>query len=146
MVVTALIVLFLSACGQENSATGDDPPEKVAAVRGERVAASGGSYVRVSPRKLEDEIPKKGLVLVNTHVPFEGDISGTDLSIPYNEIGRSLQRLPAGKDAKIALYCKSGRMSAIAAETLVGRGYTNVIDLRGGMDAWQAAGLPLKGT
>ncbi|QIN81162.1 rhodanese-like domain-containing protein (plasmid) [Rubrobacter marinus] len=89
----------------------------------------------------EDE----GVVVVNTHVPFEGNLPSTDLSIPYDEIGRSLDRLPGDKSARIAVYCKSGRMSAEAAGELVALGYEDVVDLEGGMDAWQRAGLPLEG-
>jgi rhodanese-related sulfurtransferase len=35
-------------------------------------------------------------------------------------------------------------MSAIAAETLVGLGYTDVWNLSGGMVAWEAAGLDIE--
>ena len=159
--VVFLGTLFLSACG---SGQGADAPvgssDSRDAVRdgsrttnsdvgdgglGERVDVPGGSFVRVSPGELERMLENEDFVFVNTHVPYEGDIPGTDLSIPYDEVGRkdNLDRLP-GKDARIVLYCKSGRMSAEAARTLVALGYSDVLDLSGGMVAWQKAGLPLE--
>jgi rhodanese-related sulfurtransferase len=111
---------------------------------GERITVSGGSFTRVSPTELRTMMREEDLALVNTHVPFEGNIPGTDLSIPYDEIGRNLDRLP-GKDARIVVYCRSGSMSAQAAQTLVTRGYGDVWDLGGGMIAWKEAGFPLKG-
>ena len=79
------------------------------------------------------------------HIPFEGDIANTDLSIPYNEIAQHLDQLPAEKDARIVRYCRSGRMSSIAAESLAGLGYSNVASLDGGMVAWEQVGLLLEG-
>ena len=61
-----------------------------------------------------------------------------------HEIEKDLDKLPADKNAKIILYCRSGRMSAIAAETMVRLGYTNVWNTEGGMIAWETLGLPLK--
>ena len=148
--------LLLAACGGEQANAPDGSggpegkgqanavPEAPSGEVGERVSVPGGSFIRVSPTELRGMMQQQDLELVNTHVPFEGNIPGTDLSIPYDEIGRNLDRLP-GEDARIVLYCRSGNMSAEAARTLVGLGYTEVWELRGGMIAWEKAGFRLSG-
>jgi len=109
----------------------------------EKVEVSRGSYTNVSVIELQSMLKNKDFTFVNVHIPYEGDIPATDLSIPYNEIDQNLDQLPADKNAKIVLYCRSDRMSTIASETLVGLGYTNVHNLEGGMVAWEQAGLKL---
>lgn len=82
-------------------------------------------------------------VLVNVHIPYEGHIDGTDAFVPFDEIG-TWEGLPADRDAPIALYCRSGSMSARATAALVDLGYTNLVDLDGGMNAWTAVGKTLQ--
>ncbi len=60
-------------------------------------------YPHVSPTELPDMMLEENFALVNTHVPFEGNIPGTGLSIPYDEIGHNLDRLPTSKEARIVL-------------------------------------------
>ncbi len=147
--------LFMGACGASDSTAenGSAPEDPVNADKqsssgggavGEEISVSGGTFTRVSPEEMKGAMEEEDLVLINTHVPFAGDIPGTDLSIPYNEIGQNTERLP-GKDARIALYCLGGPMSDEASRTLVELGYTNVWDLGRGMEAWQGAGFPLEG-
>jgi phage shock protein E len=151
LLVMLLGTLLLSACGKADAPTSGGsesaaPDASTGSVNmGEQVSVSGGSYTRVSPTELQAMLNNKDFTFVNTHIPFEGNIPNTDLSIPYNEIDQNLDRLPADKDAKIVLYCRSGVMSTTAAETLVKLGYTNVWDLAGGMIAWEETGLPLEG-
>jgi phage shock protein E len=94
---------------------------------------------------LQEMLEEKDFTFINVHIPFEGDIPNTDLSIPYNQIENNLELLPADKEAKIVLYCRSDRMSTIAARELVELGYSNIWNVAGGMVAWERAGLPLEG-
>jgi len=51
--------------------------------------------------------------------------------------------LPAlAKDRRIAVHCESGYRSAIACSVLQRAGFQNVVNVLGGIDAWQAANLP----
>ena len=99
----------------------------------------------LTPSQLADILGQKDFFFVNTHVPYEGEIDPTDALIPFDQIEQEIGQFPADKGAKIVVYCRSGRMSAIAADTLARLGYTNVWDLEGGMIAWEEAGLSITG-
>jgi rhodanese-related sulfurtransferase len=80
--------------------------------------------------------------VVNVHIPYEGEIEGTDYNVAYNDIDALTTALP-DKDAPIILYCRSGNMSEQAAHDLVELGYTQIYDVPGGMNAWQSSGRTL---
>ena len=127
-----IATLALAACSS--------PP---VAVTGAKISVAGGAYTNVSPAQLKQMLATKDFVLINVHVPYAGELAQTAAFIPYTEIEQNLSKLPADKNAKILLYCSSGHMSGIAADTLVKLGYTNVWNLEGGMVAWQNAGYSL---
>ncbi len=87
--------------------------------------------MKITVAQLKSMLEKKDFLLVNVHVPYDGQ----------NE--QNSGKLPADKRAKIVLYCRSGNMSRVAERTLLGLGFSNVLDVQGGMLAWQAAGYPL---
>jgi rhodanese-related sulfurtransferase len=120
------------------------PPQADGAPGGAPVQASAG-YGEMSVAELQGRMEGKDFPLINVHVPFEGDLPGTDDSIPFDQITAHLDRLPADKDATIVLYCRTGRMSMEAAEVLAGLGYTSVYNLTGGFLEWTAAGFPMAG-
>jgi rhodanese-related sulfurtransferase len=108
------------------------------------VRVPGGSYHELRPSALHALLPHKHFLLVNVHIPYAGEIAQTDRFIPYTAIDRSLRMLPSSKTAMIVVYCRSGRMSAIAAARLVRLGFRDVWDLAGGMDAWRGQGYQLR--
>jgi rhodanese-related sulfurtransferase len=126
-----LITVLLASC-QSKPITGED------------VSVAGGSYKNVTPKELSTMLKNKDFVFINVHIPFAGNIAGTDVSIPYDQIEQSLSQLPSDKNAKFVLYCRSGHMSQIAAEKLVSLGYTNVWNLKGGMIDWEKEGFDLE--
>ena len=97
----------------------------------------------VGPDEFAALIAEDGVVVVNVHVPYEGHIDGTDTFVPFDAID-AWDALPEDRSTPIAVYCRSGNMSAAASKDLVELGYTNVVDLAGGMNAWAAAGRPLE--
>ena len=133
LICILLSALILTACQSKT-------------VAGETITVAGGSYQNITPDELNSMSEDKDFVFVNVHIPFAGNISNTDLSIPYDQVSipENLAQLPTDKDAKIVLYCRSGRMSEIAATELVSLGYTNIWNLDGGMVAWEQAGYEIE--
>ncbi len=101
------------------------------------------TYVNINAQQLNKMLEEKDFTLINVHIPYDGEIPQTDLFIPYSEVEGNADRLPQEKNAKIVIYCRSDRMSNVASMTLVEMGYTNVLNLKGGMRAWKEAGFVL---
>ena len=65
----------------------------------------------------------------------EGHIKGA-IVIPYTEIEQKAEEMLPDKEQLILVYCRSGRRSKIAAQSLANMGYTNVKEF-GGIIDWQ---------
>ena len=111
--------------------------------QGTVVQANGGHWTNITPDTLAGMLNAKDFTLLNVKTPYIGEIAGTDLYIPYTDLAPRASQLPSDKGARIVVYCRSGNESAIAAQTLIDLGYTNIDNLDGGMNAWTASGRQL---
>lgn len=107
--------------------------------------SAGTAAAAVAPVPPEESaaVLADDVLIINVHVPDEGSIAGTYIALPYDEVRDRSAELSRDRDAPLAVYCRSGRMSAEAVATLRDLGYTDVLELRGGMDAWAADGREL---
>ena len=96
------------------------------------------AYSSISAQELEQKLENKDFFLLDVHIPEQEHIQGTDAFIPYNEIGANLSKLPVDRNTPIVVYCRSGSMSLEASQKLVDLGYTNVMNLEGGVNAYNA--------
>jgi len=65
-------------------------------------------------------------------------------NIPLNGLKNQLPALEKYRQRPIIMVCHSGSRSGVAATTLRKAGFEQVYNLRGGMLAWENAGLPVK--
>lgn len=108
-------------------------------------SADKPDYVKaVSAEELQRIMQNEDVFLVDVHTPQQKHIKGTDVFIPYDEIGKHLSQLPADKNTPIYLYCESGRMANIAAKVLHDSGYRTLLNLEGGEKAWRNQGFALE--
>ena len=87
----------------------------------------------------------QGAVLVDVRSQAEFD-SGHILDarhVPQDQLASSGETLKKFKDKVVIACCESGMRSGAAARVLQAQGFTKVVNLRGGLQAWRADSLPL---
>ena len=97
------------------------------------------AYKQISPSEAKEIMDSNENVIIldvrELYEYEEGHIKGAVL-IPYTEIeNRAATELP-DKESVILVYCRSGRRSKIAAQTLADLGYKNVMEF-GGINDWE---------
>jgi adenylyltransferase/sulfurtransferase len=90
----------------------------------------------ITPQQLREQIQQHDVFLLDVREPYEHkafNIGGQ--LIPLGNIISMVQTIPV--DKPVIVYCKRGVRSQIAIQRLEDRfGFTNLINLKGGMDAW----------
>jgi hydroxyacylglutathione hydrolase len=99
---------------------------------------------RVSAPAMADEVEgSDGALVLDVRNPREWaakHIAGS-VNIPLNHLRERIDEVP--RDRRIAVHCAGGYRSSIAASILHHHGVTNLIELAGGLAAWDSVSLPV---
>jgi len=109
------------------------------------VSACSQTYKNVNAAEAKKMIDKQKVVVVDVRTDGEWnaghlkdakhiDISSPDFDQKINELK---------KDATVIVYCAVGGRSSRAAGAMSKKGFKNVYNLDGGINAWASSGYPL---
>lgn len=102
-----------------------------------------GTVTTISVDEFAKTIGKKSVRLIDVRTPkeyAEGHIAKAEnIDVKATDFASRIQ----DAKGKVAVYCRSGRRSLMAAEQLAAKDCT-VYNLDGGIIAWQKAGKPLE--
>lgn len=130
------LCILLVSCTDNNSigiiGGADGPTAIIVADKGEK-----NTYKQISAKEAKEIMDAaKDYIILDTREQDEfdeGHIPGAVL-IPYTEIADKAEEIIPDKDKLILVYCRSGRRSKIAADSLVALGYKNVMEFGGIID------------
>jgi len=102
-----------------------------------------GDIKRISPEEARTLLSEKKVYLldVRTREEYQAQhIPGADALIPLQELEARLKEIEAVKHKPILIYCRSANRSLQAAELLKKHGFTNLMDMKGGIRQWASLG------
>ena len=119
LILFLLPVMLLTACGQANPNSQEAVYMNITAQEAKQIMDSEEGYIILDTR---------------TQAEYdEGHIPGA-IVISHDEIEEKAEQLLPDKDQLLLVYCRSGRRSKLAAESLVKLGYTNIKEFGGIID------------
>jgi len=105
------------------------------------VMAAQQHITEINVDKSKQLIAEGNIVIIDTREESEYAAGHLDQSIllPRGVLEFKIGNVPelADKSKAVLIYCRSGNRSALAAATMQQLGYTNVLSMVGGYEAWQ---------
>ncbi len=127
-----------------NLAGGAGLPEDGRASALQSASEAGRPLRSVSVQQLAAHADAGKLQLLDVRTPGEFAslrIAGS-LNIPFERLDPAALLARFGADTPLYCICQTGTRSQLAAERLRGAGFTQVVHVDGGTNAWTSAGLP----
>lgn len=143
-IMVTVLLATVSAATAACSSSDSDPAKPEG---GTAAPATAGAAVadQLDPKAFAEALKQPGTIVLDVRTPeefAEGHIPNAK-NIDVQASGFSSQLKSLDKAASYAVYCRSGRRSATAAQQMRAAGFTKVVDLAGGVTAWTAAGSQL---
>jgi rhodanese-related sulfurtransferase len=95
-------------------------------------------FAELRPAEVAEKLKQKSsrVMLLDVREPNERELAAIEpsLHIPMRDVPQRLSELPP--DREIIVYCHGGTRSAMIAGFLEGKGYRDVANMSGGIDAW----------
>ncbi|MBU3020828.1 rhodanese-like domain-containing protein [Aestuariibacter sp. A3R04] len=110
------------------------------------VSAIGSSVKEVNTHEMTMLINKEDAVVLDTRTQKEfkaGHILGARQIKPEELREKNFKKLENAKDKPIIVVCAMGNTARGVASAMTKAGFDNVKVLKGGMNAWSSAGLPV---
>jgi rhodanese-related sulfurtransferase len=105
-------------------------------------SSSAGAVQTVDPQGFLTTAAQSGTTVIDVRTPAEyaaGHIDGAiNIDVEGPTFSADIEKLD--KNGAYALYCHSGRRSAIAADQMSQAGFTKITNLKGGIADLQTAG------
>lgn len=104
--------------------------------------SSSSAITTVDPQAFLKAASQRGTTVIDVRTPGEyagGHLQGA-VNIDVESPAFSAGIAALSKSAAYAVYCHSGRRSALASDQMASAGFTNITNLQGGIADLQAAG------
>ena len=103
-----------------------------------------GGMVAVEPAAAVALINNDGIVIdLRSNDAFSRGHIVNARNIPYDEIDANKEKIEKFKNKPIVAVCDAGTTSTRAVATLRNAGFVSAYGLKGGMNAWSQAGMPV---
>lgn len=113
----------------------------------QRVSRAMGSVIQQDIAEVRARLEAgESVVFLDVREPDElaAGVIDPSVAIPRGDLEREIEGKVPDKATPIVAYCASGKRSIVAAHQLGQLGYSKVVSLREGFDAWQQLGLPTR--
>ncbi|MFQ5596850.1 MAG: rhodanese-like domain-containing protein [Nitrospiria bacterium] len=92
---------------------------------------------RMTAAELMESEENISIIDVRTLNEWEGGHIAGSLNMPLNQLSKRIAEVP--KSGRLVVHCQGGYRSMIAVSLLERKGWSNIIDLIGGYEAWTAS-------